>query len=105
MNITPRDVELVLEAMPEVTMAFVTGVPHAVRGQDVVAAIALRPGDTLTPEEARRRVKEAIASYKVPRHIEVFADQTDLPWLDSGKVDRRRLTALLEERHAEADEP
>jgi acyl-CoA synthetase (AMP-forming)/AMP-acid ligase II len=105
MNITPRDVELVLEAMPEVTMAFVTGVPHPVRGQDVVAAIALRPGDTLAPEEARRRVKEAIASYKVPRHIEVFADQTDLPWLDSGKVDRRRLTALLEERHAEADEP
>ena len=28
----------------------------------------------------------------------VFADQTELPWLDSGKVDRRRLAALLEER-------
>ncbi len=101
MNITPRDVELVLEAMPEVVMAFVTGVPHPDRGQDVVAAIALRPGDTLDAEEARKRVKEEIASYKVPRHIAVFASQTDLPWLDSGKVDRRRLTAMLEERFAE----
>ncbi|MGQ0831129.1 MAG: class I adenylate-forming enzyme family protein [Microthrixaceae bacterium] len=101
MNITPRDVELVLEAMPEVVMAFVTGVAHPDRGQDVVAAIALRPGETLDAEEVRKRVKAEIASYKVPRHIAVFADQTELPWLDSGKVDRRRLTALLEARFAE----
>ncbi len=101
MNITPREVELVLEAMDEVVMAFVTGVPHPDREQDVVAAVALRPGVTLDEEEARKRVKEEIASYKVPRHIAVFASQTDLPWLDSGKVDRRQLTAMLEERFAE----
>jgi acyl-CoA synthetase (AMP-forming)/AMP-acid ligase II len=101
MNITPRDVELALEAMPEVVMAFVTGIPAGERGQDVVAAVALRPGDTLDEEEARQRVKEEIASYKVPRRIAVFADQTELPWLDSGKIDRRRLTAILEDRFAE----
>jgi acyl-CoA synthetase (AMP-forming)/AMP-acid ligase II len=101
MNITPRDVELALEALPEVAMAFVTGIDHADRGQDVVAAIALRPGETLDEEEARKRVKEELASYKVPRRVAVFADQTELPWLDSGKVDRRRLTALLEERFGE----
>ena len=97
MNVTPRDVELVLEAQPEVTLAFVTGVPHPDRGQDVVAAIALRPGETLDEDEARKRVKEALASYKVPRRIAVFADQSELPWLESGKVDRRRLSALLAE--------
>jgi acyl-CoA synthetase (AMP-forming)/AMP-acid ligase II len=101
MNITPRDVELVLEAMPEVTMAFVAGIDHPDRGQDVVAAISLRPGETLDEAEARKRVKEEIASYKVPRHIAVFADQTELPWLDSGKIDRRRLTAILVERFGE----
>jgi acyl-CoA synthetase (AMP-forming)/AMP-acid ligase II len=101
MNITPRDVELVLEAMPEVVMAFVTGIPAGERGEDVAAAIALRPGDTLEAEEVRKRVKEEIASYKVPRHVAVFADQTELPWLDSGKIDRRRLTAILVERFGE----
>ena len=102
MNITPRDVELALEALPEVVMAFVTGIDHPDRGQDVVAAVALRPGDTLDEDEARKRVKEAIASYKVPRRIAVFADQTELPWLDSGKIDRRRLSAILDERFREA---
>jgi acyl-CoA synthetase (AMP-forming)/AMP-acid ligase II len=98
MNITPRDVELVLEAMPEVALAFVAGVPAGERGEDVAAAIALRPGETLEVEEVRKRVKEEIASYKVPRHVAVFADQTELPWLDSGKIDRRRLTAILIDR-------
>jgi acyl-CoA synthetase (AMP-forming)/AMP-acid ligase II len=101
MNITPRDVEIALEALPEVAMAFVTGIPAGDRGQDVVAAVALRPGDALDAEAARMRVKEEIASYKVPRHIAVFADQSELPWLDSGKIDRRRLAAILEERFKE----
>lgn len=98
MNITPREVEEVLEAMDEVVMAYVTGIEHPDRGQDVVAAVALRPGERLAEDEARARVKEELASYKVPRRIAVFADQKDLPWLDSGKVDRRRLTAELQDR-------
>ena len=103
MNITPRDVELALEAMPEVTLAYVTGIDHPDRGQDVIAAIALQPGHSLTGEEARVRLKEEIASYKVPRHITVYATTDDLPWLDSGKVDRRRLTTMLHE-DVQADE-
>ncbi len=102
MNITPRDVEIVIEAMPEVQFAFVAGVPHPVRGEDVAAAVALRPGEVLDADAVRARVKEEIASYKVPRHVAVFADQTELPWLDSGKVDRRKLTAVLVDRFAGA---
>lgn len=98
MNITPREVEEVLEAMDEVAMAFVTGIDHPDRGQDVVAAVALRPGESLDEETARIRVKEELASYKVPRRIAVFGHQTELPWLDSGKVDRRNLARQLEER-------
>jgi acyl-CoA synthetase (AMP-forming)/AMP-acid ligase II len=98
MNVTPREVEEALEALDEVTMAFVAGVDHPDRGQDVVAAVALRPGGSLDEEMARKRVNEVLASYKVPRRIAVFGDQRELPWLDSGKVDRRRLAAILEER-------
>lgn len=98
MNITPREVEEAFEAMDEVALAFVTGIDHPDRGEDVVAAIALRPGHALEAETARSRVKEELASYKVPRHIAVYGAQTDMPWLDSGKLDRRRLTAELAER-------
>jgi acyl-CoA synthetase (AMP-forming)/AMP-acid ligase II len=102
MNVTPREVEEVLEAMPEVVLAFVAGIEHAVRGQDVVALVALRPGHSLDEATARARVKEQIANYKVPRHIAVFSDQNQLPWLDSGKLDRRRVTAMLAERFGES---
>ncbi len=101
MNITPRDVELVLESFPEVVLAFVSGIPAGERGEDVVAAVALTPGALLDEDEARRRVKEEMASYKVPRRVLVFGSQTELPWLDSGKVDRRRLTAVLHEAFRE----
>ena len=47
-------------------------------------------------------MKADLSSYKVPRHIAVFASQTDLPWLDSGKVDRRELAAALEARFGDA---
>jgi acyl-CoA synthetase (AMP-forming)/AMP-acid ligase II len=98
MNVTPREVEAALEEQPEVALAIVTGIDHPDRGQDVVAAVALNPGASLEPEAARERLRTELAAYKVPRHVAVFASQADLPQLDSGKVDRRRLAQILGER-------
>jgi acyl-CoA synthetase (AMP-forming)/AMP-acid ligase II len=98
MNVTPREVEAALEEQPEVALAIVTGIDHPDRGQDVVAAVALSPGASLEPDVARDRLRGELAAYKVPRHIAVFAGQADLPQLDSGKVDRRRLAQILGER-------
>jgi acyl-CoA synthetase (AMP-forming)/AMP-acid ligase II len=101
MNITPRDVELALELHDDVVLAFVCGVPVEDNMEKVVAAVALRPGASATEDELKAFVKNDIASYKVPKHIAVFASQTDLPWLDSGKVDRRALTATLVDRFSD----
>jgi acyl-CoA synthetase (AMP-forming)/AMP-acid ligase II len=98
MNITPRDVELVLEMHPAVALAFVCGVPAGDRGEDVVAAVAPGPGESVTEDELRAFVKEELASYKVPKKILVLGSQAELPMLDSGKIDRRALTATLVER-------
>jgi acyl-CoA synthetase (AMP-forming)/AMP-acid ligase II len=102
MNITPREVELALEELPEVALAFVAGIDHPLRGQDVVAAVALRPGESLDEDEIRARLKADVASYKVPRRMAVFTAQSELPWLDSGKLDRRRLVTLLADRFGES---
>jgi acyl-CoA synthetase (AMP-forming)/AMP-acid ligase II len=98
MNVTPREVEAALEEQPEVALAIVTGIDHPDRGQDVVAAVALNPGASLDAEVARERLRGELAAYKVPRHVAVFASQADLPQLDSGKVDRRRMAQILGER-------
>jgi acyl-CoA synthetase (AMP-forming)/AMP-acid ligase II len=98
MNVTPREVEAVIEEQPEVALAIVTGIDHPDRGQDVAAAVALNPGASLDADAVRERLRSELAAYKVPRHVAVFAGQADLPLLDSGKVDRRRLAHVLAER-------
>lgn len=96
--VTPREVELVLEGFDEVSSAYVLGVPHPDRGEDVVAAVVLAPGRTADGEDLRSRVKAELSSYKVPRHVVVYADSTALPWLASGKVDVRALQRKLAEQ-------
>ncbi len=104
MLITPREVELFLEGFDEVSAAYVFGVPHPDRGEDVVAAVVLTPGVTAKAEDLRARVKAELSSYKVPRHIATFADSTSLPWLASGKVDLRALQRKLAEEFGEPAE-
>ncbi len=98
MNITPREVELVLEEHPAVMHAFVMGVPHDDRGENVAAAVVLRPGESATESELIAATKEALSNYKVPRHVALFEAPQDLPWLESGKIDQRGVRAILAER-------
>jgi acyl-CoA synthetase (AMP-forming)/AMP-acid ligase II len=96
-NVTPSEVESVLTAMPEVKAAYVVGVADATRGENVAAAVVLEPGASLAPEAIRQRTKDLLAAYKVPRHVWVTTMDA-LPFTDSGKIDKRRLRAQLEER-------
>tara|TARA_Y100000588_G_scaffold268842_1_gene284115 strand:- start:1749 stop:3407 length:1659 start_codon:yes stop_codon:yes gene_type:complete len=100
MNVMPREVELVIEEQPEVMHAFVAGVDQPERGQDVVAAVVLRPGRSLDPGELLERLRPEMSAYKVPRHITTYASPEDLPWLESGKVDLRKLTQMLAEDYS-----
>ena len=100
-NVTPREVEVVLEALPEVASAFVVGLPDPVRGQNVAAAVVLKRGAALDADTARARLREELSSYKVPRAW-WFAAKEELPFTDSGKIDKKRLAALLAERLARA---
>ena len=101
MNIAPREIEMVLEEPDEVAHAFVCGVPHPARLEDVAAAVVLRPGQPLTVEELKAYVAERVASYKVPRHIAVYNSPDYLPWLDSGKINLMGVKTLLAERFAD----
>jgi acyl-CoA synthetase (AMP-forming)/AMP-acid ligase II len=93
-NVTPAEVEAVLAAQPEVREAYVVGVPDAERGEAVAAAVVLAEGARLEADALRARVKRELAAYKVPRLVH-FAAPGTLPFTDSGKIDKRRLRALL----------
>lgn len=98
-NVTPSEVESVLMGFAEVKAAFVVGVADATRGENVAAAVVPEPGAAIDVATLRARVKAQLAAYKVPRHV-FLAELTALPFTDSGKIEKRKLRALLEARLA-----
>ena len=72
------------------------------RGENVAAAIVLDSGRELSAEACRQRLREQLSAYKVPRHYFFYA-KGDLPFTDSGKIDKRRLATLLAQRIASGD--
>ncbi len=87
-NVYPREIEEVLYEHPAVLEAAVVGVPHAELGEEVAAAVALRPGATITTDELRAWIKEQVAAYKYPRRI-WFVDA--LPKGPTGKILKREI--------------
>jgi len=98
-NVTPREVEVVLESFREIQSAFVLGLPDPVRGQNVAAVIVLDADRELSGAACRERLRPELSAYKVPRHY-FFYPKAELPFTDSGKIDKRRLGAMLVERIA-----
>jgi len=87
-NVYPREIEEVLYEHPAVLEVAVIGVPHASLGEEVGAAITLRPGEVATPDELRQYVKDRVAAYKYPRHVWL----TDgLPKGPTGKLLKREI--------------
>ena len=96
-NVTPREVETSLEALPDVREAYVVGLPDPARGQLVAAAVVLQADAHTTPDALRADLKREISAYKIPRSIHFFSHE-ELPFTDSGKIDKRALTLRLEQK-------
>ena len=96
-NVTPREVEVVMEALPGVRSAFVVGVPHPDRGQNVAAAVLLQGGVETSADELVAKMRDELSAYKIPRHVFFYGDR-ELPFTDSGKIDKRKLSDLIAQR-------
>jgi acyl-CoA synthetase (AMP-forming)/AMP-acid ligase II len=96
-NVSPAEVELELQALPEVDTAYVFGLPDPALGERVVAAVVARPGMVLDFADLQAQLKARLSGFKVPRQfVEIALD--DIPMLPSNKVARRALQALVAER-------
>lgn len=95
-NVAPAEVEKALLIEPGVKQAYVFGVDHPERGQDVVALVVLDEGTPDGPprvDELHAALRERLSSYKLPRHI-FPVDAGSVPFLTSQKPDRRSLAAV-----------
>ena len=88
LNIYPKEIEELIDALPGVEESAVIGIPDADFGEAVVAFVVARPGHTLTEAGIIATLKAEIARFKVPKQI-VFA--TELPRNTMGKVQKSML--------------
>jgi long-chain acyl-CoA synthetase len=85
-NVYPREIEEVLYEHPAVAEAAVIGLPHPALGEEIGAAVALKPGATISAEELRDHVRSQVAAYKYPRHVWIV---DSLPKGPTGKIQKR----------------
>lgn len=99
-NISPREVEGVLETHPAVSEAQVIGVPSHRFGEEVMAWIKFRPGTSTNEAELTAYCKERMAAFKAPKFWR-FVDT--YPMTVTGKIQKYRLREMaVEMLHLEA---
>ncbi|ORV19569.1 long-chain-fatty-acid--CoA ligase [Mycobacterium celatum] len=92
-NVYPREIEEVLYEHPAVREAAVVGIPDDMLGEEVGAAIALKPGAEADAAAIRDYVKDRVAGYKYPRRV-WFVDE--LPKGPTGKILKRDIAIPVE---------
>ena len=93
-NVYPREIEEFLYTHPKVSDVQVIGVPDERFGEEVMAWVMLRPGETADAEEIREFCRGRIAHFKVPRYVKV-TDQ--FPMTVTGKIQKFRMREMAVE--------
>ena len=78
-NIYPREIEEVIYTHAGVLECAVIGVPDEIRGEEVLAVVAPKPGVELDDEELRAYAAERLAAFKVPRRFEIRPELPKTP--------------------------
>ena len=98
-NIYPKEIEDLLYTHPAVAEAQVVGIPDLVKGEEVVACIALKPGTTMSEQEAIEFCKANLATYKAPKYVRFY---DALPKTATGKLEKVTLRTELEKEFGKA---
>lgn len=99
-KISPKEVEDVLLGHSEISQAVVFRLPHPSLGDDVAAALVLRPGSHLTEAAIREYLLERMAEFKVPSRVMII---DEIPKGATGKVNRTELSERFAKHFARQD--
>ena len=92
-NIAAPHVEAVLLGHPDVADVAVIGLPHPDLGEEVAAAVRLRPHAQVDVEALTAYAKRRLASFEVPTAW--WLSDAELPMTDAGKADKKRLRTIF----------
>jgi acyl-CoA synthetase (AMP-forming)/AMP-acid ligase II len=98
-NVYPVEIENVLAEHPAVHEVSVFGLPDPVWGDRIEAVVSLKPQQVVSPDTLKEFCKDKIASFKIPKRIEIW---DDLPKGATGKILKRAVIEMMITRHAAA---
>jgi acyl-CoA synthetase (AMP-forming)/AMP-acid ligase II len=91
-KISPLELDQILAMHPAVSEAVCFGVAHATWGEEVAAAVTLKPEMTATEAELAAFCKERMAEFKRPKKIHIVEA---IPRTATGKIQRRNVAAAF----------
>ena len=92
-NVYPKEVELAIDALPDVAESAVIGLPHADFGEAVAAVVVAASGARLDETTLAAGLVDSLAKFKLPKRVFVVPE---LPRNAMGKVQKN----ILRERYA-----
>jgi fatty-acyl-CoA synthase len=87
-NVYPREIEEFLYGHPAVADVQVIGVPDERYGEELMAWIVVREGQSLDEDAMREFCRGQIAHYKIPRYMKVV---DSFPMTVTGKVQKFKM--------------
>ncbi|MBQ7500288.1 MAG: AMP-binding protein, partial [Clostridia bacterium] len=82
-NIYPKEIEEFIYTHPSVKDVQVIGVPDESYGEEIMACIILKDGESITEDEMKQYIRDHMAKHKVPKYID-FVDE--FPMNAAGKI-------------------
>ena len=99
-NVYPRETEEKLLEHPAIAEVAILGVPDREWGEVGAAIVTLHEGASLAEAEFHAFLQDRVARYKQPRYFYVW---DEIPKSGYGKIEKKRIRALLEEKGLIAD--
>lgn len=96
-NVSRLEVEAALNALPDVALSLVAGLPDPEIGEMVAAAVVPAAEADPTEDSLRTALRDRLSSFKIPRRI-VFITDDDVPRTTTGKVRLFELAEMISER-------
>ena len=90
-NIYPAEIEEVIFNHPNVEQVAVFGIPDLYFGEELMAWVLVKQGQSLSEQELREYCKDKLAHFKIPKHL-WFVDE--FPMTVTGKLQKFRMREI-----------
>ena len=94
-NIYPKEIEDFIYTHPKVKDVQVIGVPDEQYGEEIMACVILKEGESATEDEIKQYVKDHMAKHKTPKYVSFV---TEFPMNAAGKILKYKMRDMAVEQ-------